>query len=119
MLEMLKPVLKNLFSTPATRLYPFEVRDQFPNVRGDLEVDIDSCIYCVICEKKCPSACISVDRNDAKWEVNPYSCVLCGVCVDICPKKALHMHSAWRKPAYDKDNYVVIGQPREKQGQVG
>lgn len=116
---MLKPVLKNLFSSPVTRLYPLEVREPFANVRGNLEIDIDTCIYCGLCQRKCPSECITVDRAESKWEVNPYSCVLCAVCVDACPKGSLKMNPVWRKPVKEKESYVVIGVPKEKQGKVG
>ena len=111
MFEMFKPVIKNLFSTPVTRLYPFEIREQFADVRGDLKIDISKCIYCKICEKKCPSDCITVDKDACKFQLDPYSCVLCSVCVDACPKDALYMNTKWRPPVAIKEDEISIGVP--------
>ncbi|MDR2457682.1 MAG: 4Fe-4S binding protein [Clostridiales Family XIII bacterium] len=49
----------------------------------------DTCIYCSLCEKKCPSEAISVDRNDRKWSISAEKCTSCGICIDICPKDSL------------------------------
>ena len=49
MFKMTPNILKNAVSKYATRLYPFEVREPFEKVRGNLDIDIDKCIFC----KKC------------------------------------------------------------------
>jgi len=87
MFGMVKAILQNWAGKPATRLYPFDKRDAFENARGQLEIDIDNCIFCGICVRKCPSTCLTVEKANSKWELDPYNCVVCGVCVEACPQK--------------------------------
>jgi len=89
MFKMTHNILRNLVVKKSTRRYPFEVRETFDKVRGELVNDIVRCIFCGSCELKCPSQCIEVDRKAAVWTYNPFACVFCGVCVDICPAKSL------------------------------
>lgn len=114
MFGMLSPILKNGFSKPATRLYPFEKRDAFDKARGQLEIDIDNCIFCGMCQRRCPSTCLKVEKATCKWELNPYNCIICGVCVEVCPKKCLTLNKVYRSPAYVKENLVCIGKPPVK-----
>jgi formate hydrogenlyase subunit 6/NADH:ubiquinone oxidoreductase subunit I len=62
---------------------------------------------------KCPSGCITVDKENRTWEVDPYACVYCGICVDNCPTKCLSMSPKYRKPALQKDFKRAI--QRDKQ----
>lgn len=106
---MLRVILGNLFKKPATRLYPFEKREPFNHARGHLVFDPTNCIYCGICQKKCPAACITVIRQEKTWQVNPYSCVICGICVEACPKKSLSLNAVHRTPVYKKEDQIVVG----------
>lgn len=96
MYGMLKTVVKNVFSKPATRLYPFVKREPFENARGNLVMDAQACTLCKICDIMCPSDCINIDKEAGYWELDPYNCVVCGVCVDACPKKCLSLEAAHR-----------------------
>jgi formate hydrogenlyase subunit 6/NADH:ubiquinone oxidoreductase subunit I len=104
-------VIKNLLKKPATRLYPFTVREPFPNYRGELYIDIDGCIFCGTCSRKCPSQCIEVDKNEGTWTCNPHACVYCGICRDSCPTKCLHMKDVHRKPMTERTMMVEKGEP--------
>ena len=108
MFKMTPNIVKNAVSKYATRLYPFEVREPFENVRGNLDIDIDKCIFCKKCSIKCPSGCITVDKKSKTWEVDPYACVYCGICVDACPTDCLFMHPEYRKPALAKEAKVAV-----------
>ena len=88
---MAKIALKNLFSRPATRRYPYVVRENFPGCRGRIEIDYPACIFCGACSKRCPAASIRVERAEKLWSIDRFSCVTCGLCVKICPKKCLSM----------------------------
>jgi formate hydrogenlyase subunit 6/NADH:ubiquinone oxidoreductase subunit I len=114
MFGMLKPILKNAFGKPATRLYPSEKREAFEKARGQLEIDIDACLFCGTCMRKCPSACLAVDKANFRWELNPYNCVICGACVEVCPKKCLHLNNKFRTAAYTKEMYSQTGKPVKK-----
>ena len=87
--KMLPVILKNFFNPRATRFYPQEVRRPFPETRGEMVNDIDTCIFCSTCARKCPSQCIEVTKQEAVWRYDPFACVFCGVCVDVCPTKSL------------------------------
>jgi formate hydrogenlyase subunit 6/NADH:ubiquinone oxidoreductase subunit I len=113
MFKMTPNIIKNICSKYATRLYPLEVREPFEGVRGNLDVDIEQCIFCKKCMLKCPSGCITVDKKTRTWEVDPYACVYCGICVDNCPTKCLSMSPKYRKPALQKDFKRAI--QRDKQ----
>ncbi|MHA1199533.1 MAG: FAD-binding protein [Candidatus Heimdallarchaeaceae archaeon] len=53
-----------------------------------LEVDLDLCIGCKICEKVCPFRTIVVVPETKKAKVLD-GCTLCGTCVNACPENAL------------------------------
>lgn len=108
MLDMTATVVRNFLTKAHTRLYPFKVREVFDNVRGNLDNNIEECILCGMCQKKCPSQCITVDKEAKIWEVDPYACVYCGICVDHCPTNCLFMHKEYRKPAKVKENNQML-----------
>lgn len=81
--------LKNLFSKPATRLYPFVKREPFKGTRGDIGIDFAQCILCGMCARRCPTHAIDVSKERKEWKIDHLSCVICGNCVNVCPKKCL------------------------------
>ena len=103
MLDMTATIVRNFLARPQTRLYPAEVREIFENVRGNLEIEIEECIMCGMCQRKCPSECITVDKAGKTWTVDPYACVYCAICVDNCPVGCLHMDRHYRKPVQMKE----------------
>lgn len=104
-------VVKNLLKKPATRNYPFEVREPFEMYRGELLINIDDCIFCGMCQRKCPSQCITVDKKAGTWTCDPHACVYCGVCRDHCPTKCLSMKDVHRKPMTERITWVEQGTP--------
>jgi len=97
-----KVVLKSLFKKPATLMYPVVPREFQERTRGHVEMDIDSCILCGICSKRCPAGAITVDRAAKKWSIERMSCVQCSACVDSCPKKSLSMANKYFEPGTAK-----------------
>ncbi len=84
--------LKSLFKKAPTRRYPYEKREPFERTRGQIDmIDIHDCIFCGLCQRKCPADSIVVDRNESRWEYFPYKCVACDSCVRSCPKHDLKM----------------------------
>ena len=113
MFDMLSEILKNLISKPATRQYPFERREPFKNARGQISgIDIDSCIFCGICSKRCPSEAIVVNKAEKSWEIDSFKCVVCGVCTEVCPKKCIYMSSVHKSAALAKDKSKYVQQPK-------
>lgn len=98
MFRLLNSILTNAFGRAATRRYPFVKREPFPGSRGQLEIDIDACIFCGLCSRKCPSNAITVSKKPKSWTLDPYRCIVCGYCLEVCPKKCLGMNPQHRPP---------------------
>jgi ech hydrogenase subunit F len=114
MFKMTPNIMRNLVVKKSTRRYPYEVREPYDKARGELLNDIERCILCGLCEAKCPSRCIEVDKLAYKWNYDPFACVYCGVCVDICPSKSLHQTAQYRKPVAERLTISMQGKPRKK-----
>ena len=97
-----KLLFKSLFKKPATLMYPVVPREWTPVTRGHVEMDVDSCIACGICQKKCPANAITVDREARTWEIQRMQCIQCNSCVENCPKKCLTMKPEYTTPNTEK-----------------
>ena len=86
-----KVIARWVLSRPATRLYPFEKRSFYKNTRGSIAIEIDKCIFCGICQKKCPTQAIIVTKAAKDWQINRLRCITCNACVEACPKDCLTM----------------------------
>jgi len=94
--RMTKTILKSLFSKPVTVKYPFgSPRVYHTNTRGKVLIEVQNCIFCGICQRKCPTAAIIVTKADKKWAINRLRCISCGACVDVCPKKCLKLDTQY------------------------
>ncbi|MGE5474580.1 MAG: 4Fe-4S binding protein [Ignavibacteriales bacterium] len=112
MLDMLRTILVNLFTKPATRKYPRTKREPFESIRGCIDVDIHKCIFCGACQRKCPSDSIKVDKEQKTWEINNFKCIVCNACVEACPKKCVISNCCYKDPAYEKE--VLIRKKEDK-----
>lgn len=112
--------LRALFQPVVTVQYPRERIDITPNFRGHTELvrDPDSgshrCIVCMMCEKDCPSGCITVkgeSREGVKGKVlisyhlDFTKCSLCGICVEVCPTVALEYSHEYDLAGFSADEY--------------
>ena len=97
-LPMAGQALRNLVSKPATRLYPIEIRPPFPGSRGKIEFDVETCNYCMLCARRCPTLAIKVDREARIWSIDHLNCVACNACVEVCARKSLTMSRQPRRP---------------------
>ena len=91
--------IRNLLSRPATRLYPTEIRPAFDGARGKIEFDVETCNYCMLCMRRCPTLAIQVDREARIWSIEHLSCIACNACVEVCAKKSLAMSATPRTAA--------------------
>lgn len=105
MFKMLKIIFRNLWRGPATILYPFQEREYAAGARGTLKIEIEKCIFCGICGRKCPTAAIVVDRQNKAWEIDRLRCIACNHCVEVCPKKCLQLEP--------RHFGAVVGQTKE------
>ncbi len=90
-LPMVGRSLRNLVSRPATRRYPGEARPHFAGTRGTIEFDVDTCVFCGLCVRRCPTVALACSREDRSFAIEQLRCIACGVCVDLCNKDSLHM----------------------------
>jgi formate hydrogenlyase subunit 6/NADH:ubiquinone oxidoreductase subunit I len=60
-----------------------------------------------MCQRKCPSGAITVDRATKTWSIERMGCVQCENCVNACPKKCLHSAVGYTEPSSEKivDSY--------------
>ncbi len=107
-------VFKNLVTRKSTRPYPFVVRPPFPDQRGELIIDIEKCIFCGMCSKKCPSLCITVDKEKGTWVCDPFACVYCGTCEEVCPVDCLSHKETWRPVSAKREMMELTGTPPKK-----
>ena len=84
--------LKNFFTTPSTRNYPFDKEPKADGYRGLIVYDEQKCISCLQCEKVCPPGAIlftqNIESGAYTYHYNPYLCIYCAECVRNCPDKA-------------------------------
>ena len=99
---MTKTVTKNLLSGPATLMYPKRKRTYLPITRGRVEVDINTCIFCGMCSRRCPTYAIKVTKNIKEWQIDRLKCCTCNLCVEICPVKCLSMENEYSPPQLEK-----------------
>jgi ech hydrogenase subunit F len=90
-LPMAPRALRNLFSRPATRRYPAEVRPRFEGARGKIVFDVETCNFCTLCARRCPTLAITVSREERTWSIEHLRCIACNACVEVCAKKSLSM----------------------------
>lgn len=109
MFKMVENIFKNLASKPATRMYPFEKREPFKDARGQIEgCEIEKCIFCSICQRKCPADAIVVNKAEKSWEINQFKCVICNACVEACPKKCIVASASHKAPQSSKETVKVV-----------
>ncbi|MBF0532262.1 MAG: 4Fe-4S dicluster domain-containing protein [Candidatus Omnitrophica bacterium] len=93
-----KTLLKALFDKPATAAYPLGKKIYFDKTRGAVKIDIKACIFCGLCQRKCPTAAISVTKTPKTWEIDRMRCITCGACAEVCPKKCLILSNQYSSP---------------------
>lgn len=91
-------ILRSLFKKPATQMYPVIPKEWKERTRGRIEIDIDDCIFCGICARKCPTDAITVNRTAKTWTIERMGCVQCSCCVDVCPKSCLNNVAGYTSP---------------------
>ena len=116
-----KYILKRLFKKPATLMYPVVPREWQERTRGQVGIDVDNCIACGICDRKCPANAITVDRKKRTWTIQRMQCIQCGHCAMVCPKQCLTMEGPYTTPDVEKtvDTYEIPQQQKAAAAPAG
>ena len=95
-------LLKHMVGKPATRMYPKIARAYIDKTRGQIGIDIDKCIFCGFCMRKCPTGAIVVAKPEKHWGISRLKCIQCNSCVEVCPVKCLTMLAPYTPPSTGK-----------------
>ncbi len=118
----LRITLGQFFKPTVTVHYPHETLPIPPRFRGHIELVRDPetgkalCFACKLCERACPSDCITVDGakldGAKKKSVTSYTldftkCSLCGSCVEACRDGAIRFSRDYNLAGLSKEEFVM------------
>lgn len=109
-----KMLMRSLFGKPATLMYPVKPAKITDSTRGHMTIDIDKCVFCSLCAKKCPTNALTVDRKARTWEIQRMRCIQCNACAVACNKDALQMAPEYTAPNTEKIVELFQGPPKEE-----
>ena len=109
-----KMTFGSLFKKPETVLYPVQKKEPPRGLKGHVVVDVDTCILCSLCQKRCPCGAIEVDKKGRTWSIDHFRCVQCGSCTYECPKGSLTMEPTYQSVARQKSvhTFTIPEQPK-------
>ena len=87
-------------------MYPKKKRVFVPMSRGKVEVNINECIFCGMCDRRCPTYAIVVTKAQKEWQIDRLKCCTCNLCVEICPTKCLRMDNQYFKSVTEKSGGI-------------
>ena len=122
LLTGMRITLGQFFKPTVTVHYPHETLKMPPRFRGHIELVRNPetgkavCFACKLCERACPSDCITVDgaklEGAKKKSVTQYildftKCSLCGSCVEACRDGAIRFSREYNLASTNKEEYVM------------
>jgi formate hydrogenlyase subunit 6/NADH:ubiquinone oxidoreductase subunit I len=106
-LTIFSTIIKNLFKKSACDMYPVKKPELYDNTKGCIGINAPECILCSLCEKKCPTHALAVDKEARTWAIERGKCILCNRCVEACPKKCLLMEQQYAGPVKEQKAEVI------------
>lgn len=122
LLTGMRITIGQFFKPIVTVQYPHETLPIPARFRGHIELVRDPstgkavCFACKLCERACPSDCITVDgaklEGAKKKSVTAYTldftkCSLCGSCVEACRDGAIRFSREYNLAGLSKDEFVM------------
>jgi len=120
LLEGMVVTFKEFIKPPVTVSYPYETLDMCDRFRGHVELIAGedgkaNCVVCGLCERACPSDCISLagvkPEGEKKKVLTKYildftKCSLCGSCVESCNFNALEFSKEYNLASRRKEDFI-------------
>ncbi len=111
---------KEFFKPTVTVSYPYETLTMCDKYRGHIELIENeegkpNCVVCGLCERACPSNCISLagekPEGEKKKILTKYildftTCSLCGSCVESCNFNALTFSKEYNLASTRKEDFI-------------
>ena len=112
---------KEFFSPTVTVQYPYEKLEMSDRYRGHIQLIGDeegkpNCIVCMMCQRACPSDCISLsgkkEEGQKKKSLSSYmldftKCSLCGSCVESCNFNALEFSKEYNLASTRREDFTI------------
>ena len=114
--------LGQFFKPTVTVQYPHESLKMPKRFRGHIELVRDPttgkavCFACKLCERACPSDCITVDgakldgakkKSVTQYVLDFTKCSLCGACVEACRDSAIQFSREFNLAGTHKEDFVM------------
>jgi NADH-quinone oxidoreductase subunit I len=118
----LRVTIGQFFKPNVTVQYPHESLKMPARFRGHIELVRDPetgkaiCYACKLCERACPSDCITVEgvklEGDKKKSVSAFKldftkCSLCGSCVEACKSNAIRYTRDYNLASRRKEDFIM------------
>ena len=111
---------KEFIKPTVTVSYPYETLTMCDKYRGHVElIENDegkpNCVVCGLCQRACPSDCISLDGKKpegekkkvlTKYVLDFTRCSLCGSCVESCNFNALEFSKEYNLASTRKEDFI-------------
>ncbi len=120
LLERMVVTFKEFIKPPVTVSYPYETLTMCERYRGHIELIENedgkaNCVVCGLCERACPSDCISLagvkpegakKKVLTKYVLDFTKCSLCGSCVESCNFNALEFSKEYNLASRRKEDFI-------------
>jgi NADH-quinone oxidoreductase subunit I len=118
----MKITITEFFKPSVTVQYPYETLKIPPRFRGHIELVRDpatgqpKCFVCKLCEKACPSDCITVEgvkpegarrKTVTNYRLDFTKCSLCGSCVEACRDGAIRFSRDYNLAGTSKEDFIM------------
>lgn len=122
LLTGMRITLGQFFKPTVTVHYPHETLKMPKRFRGHIELVTDpatgkaKCFVCKLCEKACPSDCITVEgikpegakrKTVTSYRLDFTKCSLCGSCVEACRDGAIRFSREFNLASTNKEEFVM------------
>jgi NADH-quinone oxidoreductase subunit I len=108
------------FKPTVTVQYPYQTLKMTERYRGHIELIANeegkpNCISCMMCQRTCPSGCISLAGEKVegqkkkaltKYVLNFTKCSLCGSCVESCKFNAIEYSKEYNLASTRREDFI-------------